>query len=276
MSNIHYISDLPQKNDMDYAETHSILRSDQETSSNGCVDVIFPCFAWDRFILWCSVIQAVIFVISLCIGSSRFQPYPYVLYNLGASSAPAIQRGQLWRLITPLLLHASLWHLLINLFFQLHLGFAIERAYGLTPMTFMYLLHGAIGVSFSLAVNPCIMAVGCSTAGFGLFGVSVTESLLGWRSIPNKTEFIINIILCFCMTLLLSLLPGTTIDWAGHIGGLLSGVAFAFAFSKIEPDALWFHRIRRPLGIGILIMLPSVCLTVIFLSNLYGPNGRCV
>jgi hypothetical protein len=29
MSNIHYISDLPQKNDMDYAETHSILRSDQ-------------------------------------------------------------------------------------------------------------------------------------------------------------------------------------------------------------------------------------------------------
>jgi membrane associated rhomboid family serine protease len=50
-------------------------------------------------------------------------PWPSALVIQGAKvTALVVYRGQWWRLLTPLLLHAGLIHLVVNLGIQLRIG----------------------------------------------------------------------------------------------------------------------------------------------------------
>ncbi len=64
---------------------------------------------------------------------------------LGASWGPAVARGQIWRLVCPMLLHANMMHLFFNVFFQLRIGFGMERQFGKSKMRILYLACAVIG-----------------------------------------------------------------------------------------------------------------------------------
>ena len=108
-----------------------------------------------------------------------------VVTSLGIKDDTLIRAGQLWRLITPVFLHASILHIAFNMYALFIFGRGIEARYGHSRFLLLYFLSGYAGnvMSFLLTVNP---SLGASTAIFGLIaaeGVFIIQNrkLLGNR-----------------------------------------------------------------------------------------------
>jgi rhomboid protease GluP len=145
---------------------------------------------------------------------------------LGAKVSPLIVMGQYWRLITPVVLHASLAHIGFNMYALYAIGPVLERYYGSWRFLALYMLSALGGNVLSFYMTPGL-SVGASTAIFGLVaaqGVFIYQNrrLFGAqaRAMLNNVLFIVGI------NLLLGLTGG--IDNWGHLGGLLAGLAFAW------------------------------------------------
>lgn len=171
-------------------------------------------------------------IIALTVGvyllqnlSELFLGYDLLFY-LGAKINPFIMKGQLWRLITPAMLHASLIHIGFNMYALYSLGPSLERIFGGWAFIALYLLGAIWGntLSFFLSPNP---SLGASTAIFGLIaaqGVYIYKNrlMLGQAARP----LLMNILMVVLVNLILGLSPGID-NWA-HIGGLLGGLFFAW------------------------------------------------
>ncbi|HEX8993360.1 MAG TPA: rhomboid family intramembrane serine protease [Anaerolineales bacterium] len=144
----------------------------------------------------------------------------------GARINDLIRAGQLWRLLTPVLLHASVPHILFNMWALYLFGSTLERHFGPWRFLVLYVLGGFAGnvLSFLLSTG---YSVGASTAIFGLVGAE------GVFLFQNRQLFgtgfrraIGNVIFVVVVNLLLGLTPG--IDNWGHVGGLIGGLLFAW------------------------------------------------
>eukprot|EP00933_Yihiella_yeosuensis_P062583 TRINITY_DN65579_c0_g1_i1.p1 TRINITY_DN65579_c0_g1~~TRINITY_DN65579_c0_g1_i1.p1 ORF type:complete len:448 (-),score=106.67 TRINITY_DN65579_c0_g1_i1:85-1428(-) len=208
--------------------------------------LIFPGFDSNAFIWKVTCFQAAEFGLSMFLGHNKANPTPCVLYNLGASWGPAIARGQLWRLITPVMLHANLTHLLFNVFFQLRMGFGMEKQFGKDKMMLLYASCGVFGNLMSVCADPFKLAVGASTAGFGLIGVWLAEILLSWEVLgPNRERTVIWIaFMLISVTTMTGMTPN--MDLYGHLGGALGGFLLAILISDMErknrPE--WYPQAR--------------------------------
>ena len=163
----------------------------------------------------------------------------YVLQNLsavffgrdllliaGAKINQAILLGQIWRLITPVFLHASILHIGFNMYALYSLGSVLERRFGVWPFLALYFIGALWGNTLSFLLTPNI-SLGASTAIFGLIaaqGVYIYKNrfLLGSAARP----MLMNIAMVVMINLVLGLSPG--IDNWGHVGGLLGGLFFSW------------------------------------------------
>lgn len=151
----------------------------------------------------------------------------------GAQIRQLILQGQLWRFLTPVLLHASLPHIGFNMWALWVFGADLERSFGHRRFLLLYLLGGFAGNVLSFLHSPG-PSLGASTA---IFGLVAAEGVLLYQ---NRQLFggrfrsaITNVLFVIVVNLLLGLTPG--IDNFGHIGGLLGGLVFAwFAGPKWE------------------------------------------
>jgi len=171
-------------------------------------------------------------IIALTVGvyllqnlSELFLGYDLLFY-LGAKVNPFIMKGQLWRLITPAVLHASLIHIGFNMYALYSLGPSLERIFGGWAFIALYLLGAIWGntLSFFLSPNP---SLGASTAIFALIaaqGVYIYKNQLMLGSAARP--LLMNILMVVLVNLILGLSPGID-NWA-HIGGLLGGLFFAW------------------------------------------------
>ncbi len=151
--------------------------------------------------------------------------YDYLLL-FGAKINAFILQGEIWRLITPILLHGSFLHIGFNMYALYSIGPGLEHRYGVRSFIILYLISGLWGntMSFLLSENA---SLGASTAIFGLIaaqGVYIYKNrfLLGSAARP----MLMNILMVVAINLLLGLNPG--IDNWGHIGGLLGGLFYAW------------------------------------------------
>jgi rhomboid protease GluP len=158
---------------------------------------------------------------SLILGSD-------LVLRLGMKDRTGLQAGELWRLITPIFIHAGVLHLLVNMYSLYAIGPAVERFFGRARLLVVYLLSGVAGVILSLAFNPA-PSVGASGAIFGLLG-ALTAFLLQHRGVfgPTATAQLRQIGFLLVLNLVISLTPG--IDAWGHLGGLIAGAACAALF----------------------------------------------
>ena len=150
-----------------------------------------------------------------------------VVANLGVKDDVLIRAGELWRLITPVFLHASILHIAFNMYALFIFGRGIEARYGHGRFLLLYFLSGYAGnvMSFLLTVNP---SLGASTAIFGLIaaeGVFIIQnrSLLGNRA----TRSLMNLLYIAGINLFIGFTTTGVDNW-GHIGGLLGGILFAW------------------------------------------------
>ncbi len=145
--------------------------------------------------------------------------------NLGAKINAEILAGQVWRLITPLFLHAGLWHLFVNMYSLYALGPAVERLFGWRRMLVLYFLSGAAGVELSLAFSAA-NSLGASGAIFGLLGALGAFLYLHRKTLGRSAEVHLRqIAFVALINLALGLMPGID-NWA-HLGGLLCGATLA-------------------------------------------------
>lgn len=158
--------------------------------------------------------------------------------EFGAKDNVSILAGQVWRLVTPVFLHAGLAHLGVNMYSLFALGPPVERFFGAPRMLALYLLSGISGVVFSLAFNP-YPSVGASGAIFGLLGalamfLYLHRGLFG----PAGGMQLQQLIIVGALNLVYSAAnPG--IDLWGHIGGLLAGAACAAYFGpRLTPEVI--------------------------------------
>ena len=144
----------------------------------------------------------------------------------GARINELIRVGEVWRLLTPVLLHASVPHILFNMYALIVFGAGLERNFGHWRFLLLYGLSGFAGnvLSFLLSTG---YSVGASTAIFGLVGAEGVFLYQNRKLFGNQFGRAIgNVVFVVAVNLLLGLTPG--IDNWGHVGGLLGGLMFAW------------------------------------------------
>lgn len=137
-----------------------------------------------------------------------------------------IYAGEVWRLITPALVHADIVHISFNMYALFIIGRRLERVYGHQRFIFLYILSAFAGniVSFFLTPNP---SLGASTAIFGLLAAEGVYIYNNRRYFPNAQKELINLLIILAFNLFYGFtIPN--IDIWGHLGGFLGGLGFAW------------------------------------------------
>ena len=148
-----------------------------------------------------------------------------ILVIYGARINEAILEGELWRFLTPALLHGSLPHIAFNMYALLSFGTSLERFFGHGRFFLLYIVSAFAGNVASFLFSPGY-SVGASTAIFGLLGAEAIFLIQNRKVFPGQFRSAIgNIIFIAAINLfIIGSLPG--IDNWGHIGGLVGGLMF--------------------------------------------------
>ena len=147
-----------------------------------------------------------------------------------------LKRGQLWRTITPIFIHLSPLHLLMNVIGMVVLGRVSERWLG-TGKYAMLVLIAAILPNMLQALAPS--ALGGNPLFGGISGVVYALFGLVWvRSVINPTlgvyiPFVYLVMILLPLAIGFSgLVPGWRAADLCHLGGLMIGAAVAYMIEK--------------------------------------------
>lgn len=147
------------------------------------------------------------------------------IFMYGVKYNPLIIRGEYWRLLTPVFLHADFMHLFTNSFSLLIFGPVIERIFGTWKFVLLYLFTGITGNIASFIFSES-MSLGASGAVLGIGGAMV---FLWWRKrsmfYTNKRKYLILVFLAFLNVFYGFLRPG--IDNYAHLGGFAGGIGLS-------------------------------------------------
>ena len=148
-----------------------------------------------------------------------------ILLELGAKINYKIADYEYYRLITPMLLHSDIFHILFNSFALFIIGRNVEAALGKARLLTIYLFSVVFATMGSFIFNDNV-SIGASGGIFGLVGAMLFISMLYPESIKKLmqkdiiTLIVVNLVLGF---------TNPRIDNAGHIFGLIGGILAAFA-----------------------------------------------
>ena len=173
-----------------------------------------------------------------------------------------IRSGQVWRLLTPALLHGSLAHIGFNMYALFSFGTSLERYFGHKRFLLLYAIGAFTGNVASFIMTDA-NSLGASTAIFGLIAAEGVFLYQNRKMFAGQFRSAIsNIIFVAAINLfVIGSLPG--IDNWGHIGGLLGGLAFTwFAGPLWEVESnlvggfqLIDRRPAREIAIGAAVVL---------------------
>lgn len=175
------------------------------------------------YVTYSIIAITVIFYILQLLSKYLFGNDILVIY--GARINEAILEGELWRFLTPALLHGSLPHIAFNMYALLSFGSSLERYFGHGRFFLLYVLGAFAGNVASFLFSPGY-SVGASTAIFGLLGAEAIFLIQNRKVFPGQFRSAIgNIIFIAAINLfIIGSLPG--IDNWGHVGGLIGGLMF--------------------------------------------------
>jgi len=205
-----------------------------------------------------SIIGVTAFIFVLQLASQAFAQFDLPVAIL-AKANDLIRAGQLWRLLTPALVHGSIAHIGFNMYALLSFGTGLERHFGHGRFLLLYGL-GAFGGNVMSFLFTDAVSVGASTAIFGLLSAEGVFLYQNRKLFAGQFRSAIgNVIFVAAVNLFLGLSP--TIDNWGHIGGLLGGLiftSFAGPLWEIEGIQPSYQLVDRREASGVLIGAATV------------------
>ena len=178
------------------------------------------------------VILGLTVVISLA-TSSQLSPEGGPLLRLLWLDKAAVAHGEIWRLLTIVLVHdpTFLLHLLFNMYALYIAGPIVEQLYGARRFVLFYLLAAAGGSMASFAFGAGQYAVGASGAIFGLFGILFVATRAHHPALDRRGRALVGQIgMLLIINLAFGFAVGSQIDNVAHIGGLATGALLGLAF----------------------------------------------
>ena len=143
----------------------------------------------------------------------------------GGASRDALADGDWWTLLSANVLHASPWHLLLNLIALLLIGVLLEREVGWARFAVLCLVAGIASMSFGVLLQIGAGVVGVSGVVYGIAAWAVVRDLHRTRALGIVAWSILPIGIIYTF-----LVPGISIG--AHIGGLLVGLALGRLFER--------------------------------------------
>jgi rhomboid protease GluP len=173
-------------------------------------------------------LNILVWLLMVCTGVDFFAPDTTSLLRWGANLRTLTVEGDWWRLITNTFLHIGIFHLLLNMYALIYVGFLLEPILGKTRFATAYLLTGIIASLTSIAWHNFTVSAGASGAIFGMYGVflaMLTTNLID----PAKRNALLGSIAVFvAYNLFYGMKEG--IDNAAHLGGLISGILIGYLY----------------------------------------------
>jgi membrane associated rhomboid family serine protease len=175
-----------------------------------------------------------------------------------------IEHRELYRLVTPMLLHAGPLHLALNLLALVQLGLLVETLWGSGRTLVFYVVSGVVASLASAALTvPGYSApggsVGASGAILGLAGVIVGASWYGaepartWLRTLLGSRLLSAVVLTFAIGIGLGLVA-PVIDNRAHLGGFLTGLLLAAAHPDPNERQVGVARVGGALaGLAVLV-----------------------
>ena len=180
---------------------------------------------------------AVYTILGINIGMFLLQQFIPGLTNALVLDPFQISRGEWYRLLSPMVIHAGVLHVGLNSYVLYIFGPNVEQAFGTVRFVVMYVVAGLMGSALSFAIPPDQGSLGASGAVFGIAGVLLVYLYKRRRStfigpyLRNITFFIvINLVLG------LTVLRSAVDNWA-HIGGLVGGILLGIGFDQRKESA---------------------------------------
>jgi membrane associated rhomboid family serine protease len=161
-----------------------------------------------------------------------------------------------WRLFTGALVHASFWHVALNMLALYMIGRSLEPLLGRGRFLTLYVLSALGGSVAVTLLSFTTSVVGASGAIFGLFGALL---VIGRHLGAN----IAGIALVIGINLVIGFLPGMNVAWQAHVGGLVTGLVVAFIFTRTRAVR------QRGLQIGLLAAVGAVLVALLFVPVLF-------
>ena len=158
------------------------------------------------------------------------------LFHAGSASAELILRGEWWRTVTALSLHADVPHLLANALSCALFATAVCRSVGPGAGAWLMLLSGALGNALTAFVHGSDhVSVGASTAIFGAVGLLTGQALVSGRRLGLRGSRAFAPIAAGLALLAMLGTGGARTDLLAHVFGLLSGTVLGALYTGLCP-----------------------------------------
>lgn len=171
-------------------------------------------------------------IIAICVLVFILQNIPGVggYINLFGIYRPAFTELMPWTMITSAFLHGSIIHILVNMYSLFIIGPILERMLGRIRFLALYLVSAFGGSVAVLVLNPAGGVLGASGAIFGLLAALfiIQRKLVGTN---------VQLLVIIAINLVIGFLPGLSISWQAHVGGLVAGAAVSLVYLRTRRAA---------------------------------------
>jgi len=183
-----------------------------------------------RVTFWIVIAQLIMFIVSLgCSGgfasikeNPLLGPSTLGLVKSGAQYTYAILHGGVHRLLVPVLLHANLFHLALNIWAELVICMYAEYTLQIVRFCIIFVVSGLGSTLLSTVVSPTSISVGASGAVMGVMSVLLINALFEKeKTDPLRLSMIRSLSISIIVMLFLGFAPH--VDFASHLGGFIVG-----------------------------------------------------
>ncbi len=194
--------------------------------------------AWSRqgVTVWLIAITCAVFFGQCITGNPLRSPF----VEVGAYVPQLVQDGEVWRLFTPMFLHAGIWHLFVNMLVLYFVGTRLEEVYGRSEFVAIYLLAGIFAQVFYFLLwvggigpaNPSIGASGAISAILVIYAFNFPhQRVLLYFIIPMPVWLLVVLYLGWDILGAMGA-ANAPVAYLVHIGGVLFGAIYFLAGLK--------------------------------------------
>lgn len=149
----------------------------------------------------------------------------------------SLQKGEYWRLVSPMFLHFGLFHVVFNSLWLWELGRRVEKHGGSIQFLAIVLITGFVSNYAQYRFGGPGLFGGMSGVVYGLLGYiwiynRVSPHIL-FKLTPGLIPLLVGFLLV-CLTGIIDLLIPGQVANAAHVGGLLSGMLLGLVMGSLE------------------------------------------